>query len=58
MALFDLNPTLIPLKTPFRISYGVVLRCFLSFVDCLALFVGWCGLLRRCFAIVVALTMD
>jgi len=26
--LFDLNPTLTPLKTPFRTSYGVVLRCF------------------------------
>jgi hypothetical protein len=26
--LFALNPTLTPLKTPFRTSYGVVLRCF------------------------------
>jgi hypothetical protein len=34
MALSDLNPTLTPLKTPFRTSYGVVLRCFLSFMDC------------------------
>jgi hypothetical protein len=28
MALFDLNPTLTPLKTAFHSSYGVVLRCF------------------------------
>ena len=25
--LFDLNPTFILLKTPFRTSYGVVSRC-------------------------------
>jgi hypothetical protein len=65
MALFDLNPTLTPLKTAFHSSYGVVLRCFLKFMDCLALFVDCfgllmnsLGLLRRCFVIVVALTMD
>jgi hypothetical protein len=65
MAFFDLNPTFTPLKTPFRTSYGVVLRCFLKFMDCLALFVdcfgllpNLSGLLRRCFAIVVALTVD
>ncbi len=38
-ASFDLNPTFIPLKTPFRSSCGVVLRCFFKFMDCLALFV-------------------
>jgi hypothetical protein len=58
MAFFDLNPTFTALKNPFYSSYGVVSRCFSKFMDCLALFVGWCGLLRRCFAIVVALTMD
>ena len=58
MAFFNLNPTFTPLKTTFWLSYGVVSRCFLKFMDCFALFVGWCGLLRRCFAIVVALTVD
>jgi hypothetical protein len=65
MAFFHLNPTFTPLKTPFRSSYGIVSRCFLRFMDCLALFVdcfgllpNWRGLLWRCFAIVVALTMD
>jgi hypothetical protein len=65
MASFAPNPTFTPLKTPFRASYGVVLRCFLKFMDCLALFVdcfgllpNWRGLLWRCFAIVVALTVD
>jgi len=65
MALFYLNPSFTALKTPFRSSYGVVSRCFLEFMDCLALFVdcfgllpNWLGLLRRCFAIVMALTVD
>jgi hypothetical protein len=58
MAFFNLNPTFTPLKTTFWLSYGVVSRCFLKFMDCLALFVDWYGLLRRCFAIVVALTVD
>jgi hypothetical protein len=58
MTSFALNPTFAPLKTPFGSSYGVVSRCFLSFVGCLALFVDCFGLLRCCFAIVVALTVD
>jgi hypothetical protein len=58
MAFFNLNPTFTPLKTTFWLSYGVVSRCFLKFMDCLALFVDWYGLLRRCFAIVVVLTVD
>ena len=55
MAFFDLSPSFTTLKTPFRSSYGVVSRCFLKFMDCLTLFVG---LFWRCFAIVVALTVD
>jgi hypothetical protein len=39
MTSFALNPTFTPLKTPFWLSYGVVLRCFFKFMDCLALFV-------------------
>jgi hypothetical protein len=49
MAFFDLNPTFSPLKIPFRASYGVVSRCFLKFMDCLALFVG-------CFGVVLPLS--
>jgi hypothetical protein len=44
MVFFDLNPTFTPLKTTFCISYGVVSRCFLKFMDCLALFVDCFGL--------------
>jgi len=51
MASFALNPTFTPLKTPFRSSYGVVSRCFLKFMDCLALFVD-------CYGVDRGLTMD
>ena len=58
MASFAPNPTFTPLKTTFRASYGVVSRCFLKFMDCFGLFPNWRGLLWRCFAFVVALTVD
>jgi hypothetical protein len=50
MASFALNATLTPLKTPFSSSYGVVLRCFFKFMDCLALFVECHGLTVVLFA--------
>jgi hypothetical protein len=65
MAFFALNPTFAPLKTPFGSSYGVVSRCFLSFVGCLALFVDCFGLFwivtvlfRHCCGVDCGLTMD
>jgi len=51
MAFFDLNPSFTTLKTTFRSSYGVVSRCFLKFMDCLALFVD-------CYGVDRGLTMD
>jgi hypothetical protein len=42
--LFALNPTFTPLKTPFRTSYGVVLRCLWIVM---ALTVDDCGGLWR-----------
>jgi len=50
MASFALNPTFTPLKTTFWLSYGVVSRCFLKFMDCLALFVDCYGLTMVLFA--------
>jgi hypothetical protein len=49
--LFAPNPTFTPLKTTFWLSYGVVSRCFLKFMDCLALFVD-------CYGVDRGLTMD
>jgi hypothetical protein len=58
MASFDLNPTFTPLKTPFRSSYGVVLRCFLLFF----IVRGHSWVVFRCLPIVYGvdgpLTMD